>query len=323
MQPVEGSMAKRNKLEDCRRRMWSRLAAEPETLDLNDRNDEEPEDLFVRLAKRGSRNEVVRALAGLVAEHHADDVKTDKPARLRFLRRAIRLCDTLGASRFRHILKCIVMLDSSEAWGPDLAELQELAARALSGLRPSKSDLNFWIEVAQKHDSALPYALNAAIRIDLKVGVKLLCETYLSISQQRRAAHADWRTILQIAAVQHEEARLAEALYDACCRLRGFNTPLETFLDFARLADMPSLLDHIGLPSTEAGLYRYPLRIHKITAPVAKRGRGALSDFAATKKEPVRHAVVVSPPLDLYEPYSPEEVQVARKWSNYLRTGSP
>ncbi len=308
-------MSPRAKNKDLTRLMWDRLSAKPETLELDERTDEEPEDLFVRLCSRGQADDVDCALVALLAEHHANDGASKKADRLRFLRRGLRLCDSLRSSKSKHVLKCIVLLDPKEAWGQHLAELQELAARALTGMPKSKTDLRFWTEVAEKRDSSLPYALNAAIEIDVRLGLDLLCHMHLGFKPKERAGLADWRTILQLATEHWGEDRVFEALESICAHLPEPFTSREYLAHFVQLTDLPSLSDRLRRISLGTVSYE----------PEEKALPSSSSIEAAevTRLDPLlshssRERVQASVLSDVLEPSSEEVIRNLKKgWLHY------
>lgn len=206
--------------------VWSRLTADPSSLNLDVRISEYPEDLLVRLAGSGQRREIVLALRSLLTACTADDIDEDENAVLQFLRAALPLCDTLAATECKAVLKTILLLDDSEAWGRRLPEIQELAARALVGLPKDAADSRFWRDVACKMDAALPYALNAEIEIDLRQGLELLCETYMTSHDAGTLGAVAWDVVGGIAISRYGNDRVRSELLRAC---RAYPNPRNFF----------------------------------------------------------------------------------------------
>lgn len=229
-------MRKRRKRTDLKRQMWLRLSALPETLDLDVRTNEEPEDIFVSLANDGRRNEVIAALRSLLVESLAGPNGLEFEGTVTFLRRAIRLCDSLGAEECKDALKLLLLHEGQAAKGGHVGELQTLAARVLSGLPKSEADFEFWSHMAHRLDEGLPYALNAAIDIDWKKGVGLLSETYFEARSRRCQALADWRGILQLVASDKGVDALADFLLDMTP-----GEPPEVYEHLLRLAGIQNL----------------------------------------------------------------------------------
>ena len=136
-------------MKNMKKELWERLSADPSDLALDQRVEEEPEDLFVRIANRGQRDEVVAGLGPLIVEQFLSSTQEGTELSVRFLRRALRLCDDLATEEARPILKVILLQEKNSLFGNNLDELQELAARVLSGLERQPSDFKFWREGAR------------------------------------------------------------------------------------------------------------------------------------------------------------------------------
>lgn len=232
-------MSKSKSKSGLKAEMRARLSAEPESLNLDYRTDEAPEDLFVQRANRGEHADVVRALNALLLEQILLPSEGDADSALRFLRSGIRLCDILAAEECKGILKQVLLLDQGAIWGDDLVEFQELAARALVSLPQRKSDLRFWTSVAERLDAGFPYALNAIIEIDLREGLRLLVDTYRSTPETERDELADWATVLQIASELHGADAMAGIFDDLFSDIPDPLRRLGTFNYFAKLAKLP------------------------------------------------------------------------------------
>jgi len=192
--------------------MWKRLSSLPEILDLDMRSDEEPEDLFVRLCNTGHKKDIVNALKANLCSIIIDLKEKEKQAALRFMQRAIRLCDIIGAYECKPVLKLIILDESRTGWGKDFEELQELAARALDGMPKEESDFEYWSHLAEKHNTILPYALNAMIEIDLDRGIQKLIQTYFNLPEKTREDVVNWEMILKIALDAQGPDNLGDAI---------------------------------------------------------------------------------------------------------------
>jgi len=211
-----GAIGNQNGMKEL---LWSRLTSDSAALRLNERTDEEPEDFFVRISNSGQRQEVVNALRSVLIECLAGERGDDAQSVSQFLGRAFRLCDSIAAGECRVPLKDILLTDDPEEFGvrfSNLPELQELAARALLGLAVDERDFRFWSDIAQQCSSSLPYALNAAISIDLTKGMELLCETWVACKRQGVSDIVDWQAIFQIAVLGNDHNAATQALRGAC-----------------------------------------------------------------------------------------------------------
>ena len=231
--------------------LWTRLSADPDTLDLDDRINEQPEDSFIRMANSGSRDRVVAALRAVLTERVGmESEDQDIASEIRFLSRAIRLCDSLRAAECSNVLELILLRQAHAVWGDHLPGLQELCARVLSGLPKARGDIDFWCRLAHRYDTTLPYALNSAIDVDFRQGIKLLCDAYLVLKPQRRTQLADWRAILRMAVATHGEEALRRARQDA---LSG--APSELHRHFVRLAGLPWVTEESEFPVAQPSNY--------------------------------------------------------------------
>lgn len=206
------SQTNKRKIRDL---MWERLTAQTATLGLDYRIDEQPEDMFVQLANRGRRGEVVGALKSLLLDCIGGQIGDNSRVQVCFLRRALRLCDSLGAKECKAPLRDILLFEETEDWGDDLPELQELASRALVVLATRETDFPFWEYIAHKKGTAMPYALNAAIAIDPVKGLQLFWRVFVDCYREGTTDVADWKTILRIAILRHGTQAVAEALNQA------------------------------------------------------------------------------------------------------------
>jgi len=207
-------MAKTQRItsDDLKRPMWERLSQSPDKLDLDKRADEEPEDLFVRLYNTGRKKQVISAIKANLCEIVAQVEKKGQRAALRFMRRAMRLCDIVGAHECKPALKLILLDESRAVWGKDFEELQELAARALDGMPKEASEFRYWSDLVERGDAVLPYALNALIEIDVDRGLERLCSIYIDCAKKKREDVVDWEAVLQIAAHTHGVKAVGRAL---------------------------------------------------------------------------------------------------------------
>ena len=208
-------MNSQNDKRKIRDLMWERLSAQTAALGLDYRIDEQPEDLFVQLANRGRREEVVGALRALLLDCLGGEIGDSRKVQLRFLRRALCLCDSLGAKECKAPLRDILLLEEAEDWGDDLPELQELASKALVVLATGETDLPFWAYIAHKKGTAMPYALNAVIAIDALKGLELFWSIFVDCYRQGTTEVADWKTILRMAILRYGTQAVAEALNQA------------------------------------------------------------------------------------------------------------
>lgn len=192
--------------------MWKRLSCPPETLHLDIRVDEEPEDIFVCIYNSGQENEVLLALKANLCETIGNMVEEEKGAALRFMQRAIRLCDTLGASNCKPFLEMLLLHNSKDYWGEDLEDLQELASRALSGMPKNASDFSFWRSIADKHNRSLPYALNAMIEIDIEKGLRNFIEAYNFCHKHKKLKEVNWNVLIEIAVDKHSKKKIGKTL---------------------------------------------------------------------------------------------------------------
>lgn len=216
--------------------MWNRLSESPEKLDLDRRAEEEPEDLFVRLCNTGRKRDVNSALKANLCETIGNMEEKEKGAALRFMQRAIRLCDIIGASNCKPFLEMLLLYNSKDYWGEDLEELQELATRTLSGMPKEASDFSYWSRIADKHNTSLSYALNAMIEIDLDRGIEKLVQVYFDLQQEAREDEVNWEIIVQIAADTHGSENVGDALDKVFA-----TNPLEFQLFVPLVAKIPSL----------------------------------------------------------------------------------
>jgi hypothetical protein len=192
--------------------MWDRLSAPAETLDLDDRSDEEPEDYFVRLCSRGSRAAVLRALKANLCEVITQVKTGSAEVDCRFLQRALRLCDTVGAEECKPDLKYFLLHNAPPNWAQWYQNIKELAARALDGMPKEPGEFQYWKHLAEQADAILPYALNALLEIDLDEGLGVLLKMYVDFYKQKRTDEIDWEVILQLAADTHGMKKLGVAL---------------------------------------------------------------------------------------------------------------
>jgi hypothetical protein len=198
-------------VKELNQEMWKRLTSDPELLALDSRVDEQPEDIFIRLSQSGNRDTVVSALRELLACHVLRDPSSELAAEVRFLSRAIRLCDALSAEECKEALKLLLLEEDSARWNSHLDGLQELAARALLSLPKDKKDFRFWKEIAFMQRPTCPYALNALLQIDLVGGIKCVDQVYRTTPKRLRSRLADWDTILLIAKESYGEKQFAKA----------------------------------------------------------------------------------------------------------------
>lgn len=192
--------------------MWERLSESPEKLYLDRRAEEEPEDLFVRLCNTGRKKDVISALKANLCDIVVEVQKKEKQTTLRFMRRAIRLCDIISANECKPALMLILLDESGTVWGKDFEELQELAARALDGMPKETSEFEYWSYLTEKRNAILPYALNAMIEIDLDRGIQKLVKIYFNLPKTVRENTVNWEVILQLAVDTHGPKNIGDAL---------------------------------------------------------------------------------------------------------------
>lgn len=192
--------------------MWERLSESPDKLYLDRRADEEPEDLFVRLCNTGRKRDVVSALKANLCDIVVGVQKKEKQAALRFMQRAIRLCDIIGAHECKPALKLILLDETGSIWGKDFEELQGLAARALDGMTKEVYEFEYWSHLSEKRNAILPYALNAMIEIDLDRGIQKLVQIYFKLPKTVRENTVNWEVILQIAVDTYGPENIGDAL---------------------------------------------------------------------------------------------------------------
>ncbi len=196
---------------DIKSLMWERLSAPSASIDLDSRGEEEPEDFFVRLYNQGQKKEVVSALRVNLCEVFTDVRSRTKETSLRFMCRAIRLCDIIGAYDCKTALKLILFEESNREWGKSLEELQELAARALDGMPKGETDFRYWRDLAERLNDSLPYALNALIEIDPEKGLRIFLSIYQKCEENMHDI-ADWKSIIQTAVSTHGIKKISKIL---------------------------------------------------------------------------------------------------------------
>lgn len=250
--------------DKLKRLMWDRLSESPEKLELDRRADEEPEDLFVRLCNTGRKREVVSALKSNLCDIIVEMKKKEKQAVLRFMQRAIRLCDIIDAYECKPALKLILLDESGTIWGKDFEELKELAARALDGMPKDASEFEYWSHLAEKRNAILPYALNAIIEISLDRGIQKLVQIYFDLPKTVREGIVKWEVILQIAADTHGLENLGDAIDKAFDQ-----NPLAFEFFVHRVARIPSL-SKIGERSIE-DVTSYAVRPVFESKPIVRR----------------------------------------------------
>ena len=192
--------------------MWERLSARRESLNLDDRGEEEPEDYFVRMCSSGNREVVIQALKENLYEVTTQTRERSVEAEIRFLQRALRLCDLVAAQECKPSLQYILLYEKNPRWGKQYQSVRELAARALEALPKNTTEFQYWKHVAASRDAILPYALNALLEIDLDRGIADFLSVYFDFYQQKRLDEVDWRAILEIAADTHGKERLSHML---------------------------------------------------------------------------------------------------------------
>lgn len=234
-------MSQKLAIEDVAASLWDRLSAPAEALDLDRLSDEEPEDLFVRLAQLGDRTSICAALRAQLIRVVTGCPTLDDELITRFLPRALKLCDALAANECKSILKHLLLINDPEELPVRLTEIQALAARALLACRKNKGDFSFWAEVAERRNVASPYALNAAIEIDLRRGIELLCRLYEGTLKGERQRVADWATIFQVAADVHGEDALGDALEAAVAKGSDTEQRFFKYEFFVRLSGIHNL----------------------------------------------------------------------------------
>ena len=232
-------MNKQRTLDKLKKEMRERLTADPNSLNLDPRMDEESEDLYVRLAGTSQRGEVVSAVSELITETLTRTDKRHVATAVRFMSRALRLCSAIGAAECAPVLKLILLEHESGVWGYRLRRLQELAARALLGLPKVKADLRFWIDVANRRETALPYALRAIIEIDLQEGLRVFWRLYTQTDPEVEDPLVDWRTIIEEADEHYEVARIRRCLEETFYEVTGATNPYNYEVYIIRLLRLP------------------------------------------------------------------------------------
>lgn len=210
--------------------MRTRLVADPSALGLNPRMDEAPEDIFEIIAYKGLRDNVVHALMDLLIVSYNEATKDNVEETVVFLKRALHLCDALQPSRCKTILKLIVLEDDYDLWQDSLPELQDLAAQALLGLPKQKADFRYWRDIAYKWQGSLPYALHAAIEIDLYKGLDLFWQLYLDRKHNdinKDHPLIDWSTMIKEADENYTDDQISRALEETFYRGIGTKAPLQ------------------------------------------------------------------------------------------------
>ena len=200
--------------------IWNRLTSDPTGLGLDLRISERPADHFARIAAAGRREQVVAALRSLLVEIIGGTIEADPGKIASFLANALPLCDSLAAVECKPILKQFLLHDKPDDWQGKLSEIQELASRALVGVTKDKSDFRFWADVAQKSNSCLPYAINAAIEIDLDPGLELLCSSYSRCLKDGLSQIVDWAVVLDLAVARYGESTVERSLHRVCAKYK-------------------------------------------------------------------------------------------------------
>lgn len=198
--------------------IWERLTSDPDALDLDYRIDERPADLFALRAAKGERPEIVASLRCLLVEIITGVLESNSTEVARFLHNALPLCDSLAAVECKSALKQILLLDNPSDWDGNLSEIQELASRALVGIQKEDADFRFWVDIAEKANSCLPYALNAAIEIDLDKGMDLVCDVYLHCMQEETTDAVDWTVVYELAKDRYGEKAVERSWHRSCAR---------------------------------------------------------------------------------------------------------
>lgn len=185
--------------------IWERLTSDPDALDLDYRIDERPADLFALRAAKGERPEIVASLRCLLVEIITGVLESNSTEVARFLHNALPLCDSLAAVECKSALKQILLLDNPSDWDGNLSEIQELASRALVGIQKEDADFRFWVDIAEKANSCLPYALNAAVEIDLDKGMDLVCNAHIRCAHEKTTDTVDWAVVFALAVDRYGE----------------------------------------------------------------------------------------------------------------------
>jgi len=218
-------MKKKDGFHKLKAQMRARLTADPRTLCLDARTDEAPEDMFASPAHGDRRGDVSQALRELIAEFFTNATKSYVTIAVRFLTRALRLCSDIEAEACKPVLKLILLDTEGGIWGKHLDEMHELAARALLGLRKTKGDFRFWADVANMQQRSLPYALSAAIEINLHQGLCLFWELYRQSDPRKEHPYVDWRTIIDEADEHHNEDEIRRCLEETYYEVVGERSP--------------------------------------------------------------------------------------------------
>lgn len=231
---------------DWKDAIWMRLSSDPVLLGLDARTEEEPEDRFVDEAQVGHHNEIVDALKLLFMERVL--VARDKlqPPTLRFFRRAIRLCDSIQAIECKEIFKFLLLVEPSDRWDGFLPEMQELAARVLSGYAANKNEVPFWLEIVSRQNSSLPYALNVLLEVDLAEGLRVFTKAFIDAKATKRE-FADWAFILETVASPYEPEEFGAILDDVIGDVVDADRPDvqdRVFQTFGRWAKLPKRVLH-------------------------------------------------------------------------------
>jgi hypothetical protein len=280
------------KTDDLKEAMYSRLSAEPASLNLDIRFDEAPEDKFAALASSHHREDVVGALNVLMFETFSGIRGARKSPAKRFLERALRLCSLLDANECKPTLKLILLEGEKSSWGTSLVALQELAARGLSGMPKDETDLQFWLEIAERRTTAFPYALRAAIEIDMREGLRLFWSACLSGAVDDLV---DWSTILDETSELYEDEQIAITLESTFYECQGTKDPYvyERFLrdrlqlpKFSRAA----VRTFEQLPISYGAELRHAISENSISRIVARKHNRYIDTF---RQEPVN--VLVAP----------------------------
>jgi len=210
---------------EIRNFMKERLVADPAALGLNPRLEECPENLFEIIAHKGQFDNVVRALNELMFVFFDGVNQENITETMRFMKSSLRLCDALQPVRCKNILKTIILEDDQIIWGEGLLDLQDLAAQALLGLPKEKADFRYWSHIAHKWRPSLPYALHAAIEIDLEEGLYLFWELYLKDPREDHPL-VDWPTIINEADEHYSDKEISQLLEKSFYRVIGTKDPL-------------------------------------------------------------------------------------------------
>ncbi|MHB8521421.1 MAG: hypothetical protein ACYDH9_11785 [Limisphaerales bacterium] len=218
--------------------MWNRLKSPRENLRLDDRVDEEPEDCFRMYSDAGHRNEVVSALRELLGRHAVCESQAPPDQEVRFLSRAIRLCDAIQAAECKDPLKFLLLKETGPKWGSDLFELQELAARALLSLPKSIDEFRFWQEVAIMQRATCPYALNATLELDLPRGLNLCHHVFRTAPKGQDQPSVNWQTILWIARERHGYRQFSAASAPLLARLTEADRETQFYKSLTELAQI-------------------------------------------------------------------------------------